>query len=640
MVNKKSIREMLQFQDLSEEEKQRRGILGRLYGPCASITDATRNGRRYDDELWQNVFSKNEIVREMFENGGIPMELDHPVDREETDSQRIAAMLPEPPKKDKDGHLICYVDIIDTPCGRIAYQLAKYGFKLGISSRGSGDVLPDDTVDPDTYDFTTFDLVLLPAVKDARLSMVESLDAKSQAFKKAMTESYNNSSNRDKEIMKETLEDLNINIDLDKDEDKLYEEEAEEDTLELDEVSDDEITFVDDEETKKGDEDIIPSDDVDEITFVDEEEDEESAEETKEEADDENTAETVKDFAKQIKNFDDDAVIEFKPIVIDDKEYEITDLAFDDSEDGKVVISINYNQEIGDNTSDEDDDIPTDEIDTEAEDEDSEEELELKVDDEEAIDDGEEEVEENSTEKLEEAIKTLAETVRAKDELNNKIKTLQSEKAVRDTEVEKLTEELNKYKSAFERTSVIAAGVKEAESKVKSLTEQLNAKDAEIENVKNSQKTALDESIKSSENRVKMLINEVKTLKEQLEQKDAESSKQINAYRQSLQEKVNVAKKYKAEAEAVKAEYINYRASMLGVRPSEITSKLDEKYTISDIEKVCDTILTEGAMRPTFGINTQQSVKITEPKKKYAPNTLESGYEIDDSLLELAGLKN
>ena len=360
MVNKKSIREMLQFQDLSEEEKQRRGILGRLYGPCASITDATRNGRRYDDELWQNVFSKNEIVREMFENGGIPMELDHPVDREETDSQRIAAMLPEPPKKDKDGHLICYVDIIDTPCGRIAYQLAKYGFKLGISSRGSGDVLPDDTVDPDTYDFTTFDLVLLPAVKDARLSMVESLDAKSQAFKKAMTESYNNSSNRDKEIMKETLEDLNINIDLDKDEDKLYEEEAEEDTLELDEVSDDEITFVDDEETKKGDEDIIPSDDVDEITFVDEEEDEESAEETKEEADDENTAETVKDFAKQIKNFDDDAVIEFKPIVIDDKEYEITDLAFDDSEDGKVVISINYNQEIGDNTSDEDDDIPTD----------------------------------------------------------------------------------------------------------------------------------------------------------------------------------------------------------------------------------------------------------------------------------------
>ena len=66
MVNKQSIREMLNFQDLTEEEKQRRGILGRLYGPCASIIDATRNGRSYGDELWENVFTKNDIVKEMF----------------------------------------------------------------------------------------------------------------------------------------------------------------------------------------------------------------------------------------------------------------------------------------------------------------------------------------------------------------------------------------------------------------------------------------------------------------------------------------------------------------------------------------------------------------------------------------------
>jgi hypothetical protein len=84
-------------------------------------------------------------------------------------------MLPAPPMRDKDGHLICYIDIIDTPCGKIAYQLAKYGFKLGISSRGSGDLYTDEygdeAVDPETYDFTTFDLVILPAVKDARLVM-------------------------------------------------------------------------------------------------------------------------------------------------------------------------------------------------------------------------------------------------------------------------------------------------------------------------------------------------------------------------------------------------------------------------------------------------------------------------------------
>ena len=412
MVNKRSIREMLQFQDLSEEEKQRRGILGRLYGPCASITDATRNGRRYDDELWQNVFSKNEIVKEMFDNGGIPMELDHPVDREETDSQRIAAMLPEPPKKDKDGHLICYVDIIDTPCGRIAYQLAKYGFKLGISSRGSGDVLPDDTVDPDTYDFTTFDLVLLPAVKDARLSMVESLSSKEIAFKKAMTESYNNSSNRDKEIMKETLEDLNINIDLDKekdaeitsdDNDKLYEktddivgyacdmdakgnckwvpltdnslleDHAEEDT-EAEDVSDEEAP--------------LEVDEIDNEETVEEEPEEELAidEISEEEVDDEveGSTETEKDIIDKLSEVDKDAKIHFAPIVIDGKEYPVNTIGIDseDDDDENVTLFVDYQVPEMDDNIDEDEIIPEEEIDTEVKD-DSELEVDFISDDEE-----------------------------------------------------------------------------------------------------------------------------------------------------------------------------------------------------------------------------------------------------------------
>ena len=79
----------LKFKELSPEEKEQRGILGRLYGPIASIVKATRNGRRYTESLWEKVF-KNPITQEMFQNGGIPGELDHPIDREETDSSRIA----------------------------------------------------------------------------------------------------------------------------------------------------------------------------------------------------------------------------------------------------------------------------------------------------------------------------------------------------------------------------------------------------------------------------------------------------------------------------------------------------------------------------------------------------------------------
>ena len=62
--------------------------------------------------------------------------------------------MPEKPKKDKDGKLVAYLDILDTPNGRIVATLAKYGYKLGISSRGTGEVYDDydgQHVDEDTY---------------------------------------------------------------------------------------------------------------------------------------------------------------------------------------------------------------------------------------------------------------------------------------------------------------------------------------------------------------------------------------------------------------------------------------------------------------------------------------------------------
>ena len=99
----------LKFKDLSPEEKAQRGILGRLYGPVASIVKATRNGRKYTESLWENVFN-NPITKEMFSNGGVPGELDHPIDREETDSSKIAIMMPEAPSKAKDGKLMGYFD--------------------------------------------------------------------------------------------------------------------------------------------------------------------------------------------------------------------------------------------------------------------------------------------------------------------------------------------------------------------------------------------------------------------------------------------------------------------------------------------------------------------------------------------------
>lgn len=122
-------------------------------------------------------------------------------------------MMPEKPHEDENGNLIARFDILDTPNGRIAYTLAKYGYKLGISSRGGGDTFVgqdgQEHVDEDTYDFHGFDLVLLPAVKAARLKLTESLhDGKT--FKQAINESLQKANPDEKRVMQETLQNLNL----------------------------------------------------------------------------------------------------------------------------------------------------------------------------------------------------------------------------------------------------------------------------------------------------------------------------------------------------------------------------------------------------------------------------------------------
>jgi len=204
----------LSLDDSVKVNKRGEAILGRLTGPCADFVNPTRNGREYSESLWEKVFN-NDIVKEYFEAGGILGELDHPTDRVETCTEKVAICMPEPPHKDKDGKLIATFDILDTPNGRIAYTLAKYGYKLGISSRGTGDVIQTeqgDMVDEDTYDFQAFDLVLLPAVKAARLKMVESYNGKT--FKQAINEALEKSDNKGREIMESTLHNLNIDYEV------------------------------------------------------------------------------------------------------------------------------------------------------------------------------------------------------------------------------------------------------------------------------------------------------------------------------------------------------------------------------------------------------------------------------------------
>lgn len=240
---KKNKTEELTYDSTAKISSKGSPILGHLEGPIADIIEPTRNGRKYSEELWEKVFN-DPIIKEYFDCGGIFGEMNHPTDRQETDLTQVCICMPEPPEK-KDGKLWGVFDILDTPNGRILKTLCDYGYKIGISSRGSGDVTTDydgnESVDPDTYEFNGFDIVYLPAVKAARLDyMTESLNGKT--FRQALTESLEKANDDERKIMEKTIDSLGINL---KDE-SVVDNKSE---SPIDEINSDDIKEVVEEET-------------------------------------------------------------------------------------------------------------------------------------------------------------------------------------------------------------------------------------------------------------------------------------------------------------------------------------------------------------------------------------------------------
>lgn len=194
----------------------RKGYLGRLKGVCADWKHGTRNGgRRYPKELWEKVFA-SDVFKEGMNTLTIYGEVDHPFDeRLETSLKEVAVVLTEIQMDEDEGVVIATFDILDTPNGRILKTLCDYGSRLGVSSRGSGEVIQQNgepVVDPDTYYFVAFDVVVLPSVVKARPEVVESVATPAttklmESFQKEI-ESSNDKSHL--EIIKYLVESANI----------------------------------------------------------------------------------------------------------------------------------------------------------------------------------------------------------------------------------------------------------------------------------------------------------------------------------------------------------------------------------------------------------------------------------------------
>ncbi len=635
-IKNKRILEALQMQPLSEEEKASRHILGRLYGPIATCTESTRNGRLYNRPLWEKALV-DEIFLEKVATKALFLELGHPADREETDMKQACACIPEVPKI-VDNDLYAYVDILDTPNGRLLKTLVDYGFVPGISSRGSGDVLDNDQVDPETFFLETWDIVQLPAVRKARLNICESLDSESQRLKKALVESYKAAREEDKDTMKQALENLNIDI-----KDELVESTETKKVLTAEDIPwdpDAEETLVEDTSDKEVDVEETAVDEAENAT--EEPAAEETAEKTSEadeieanEAAEEFKLETVADAIEMLQDHDPDTKIEFEPVVVDGEEHPVENLDSFVDENDTLVIGVDCGE--AEESSEDSSEEAADDINLESE-ENSEDENVVSDDnsdtDEAAEDNGEDEV-----------IESLKETIRQKEALENEVKDLRKAKAVGDAKVAELQESLEHYKNAFTKASAVASKVNTYKTQIKNLTEQLAQSENTInvltEKVDNSTQQ-LKESVNKRSVKERQLNEEVQSLTKRSEALEAKLQNQGAQYTKKLQERTEIAKSYKARFIETLTRYVESKASMLGVQPSEITSRLNESYSLADVDAVCEQILesTVNYSRLPFSGMSKASARISESvaTKKVKTNP-EYGYEIDDSLLELAGLK-
>lgn len=202
----------LEYRKMSPDEMKAHGILGRLTGVCCDTIRPTRNERLYSEQLWEKVFD-SPLVKEQYEAGGIFGELTHP-DRDEVALEKVAIVMPNPPQKNKDGYLEGVWDILDTPCGRILKTLCDYGYAVGISTRGNGDIETDyegnECVVPESYMLNAMDIVTIPAVKKARLKYITESVSNTQSLNESLSALVENSTDDDKKIIEETLNELNI----------------------------------------------------------------------------------------------------------------------------------------------------------------------------------------------------------------------------------------------------------------------------------------------------------------------------------------------------------------------------------------------------------------------------------------------
>lgn len=608
----------LKYKKLSPEEMKSRRILGRLVGPMADTIHGTRNERSYSRELWEKALG-SDLFKEKLANKCILSELGHPSDRSEILISEACAALAEQPKLGKDGKLYGVWDILDTPNGQILKTLCDYGTKIGISSRGEGDLIEGingEEVDPDTYSLETWDMVLLPAVKEARMNYVtESLNKKHchQTLKERLAEQLDQAEGKNREIMAETLNNLDIKLDEEAVSPEGY-------TAALRALHD----AIEDDTDTKGLQKFL----CDMIK---------QCQEIASDYDIELNCDQELDEALHVQATPEIELI-YKDKALKDlieKDEDTHDALLDACADAlqdlgseKMSFHITYDDDIADWYI-----------------------MECKMDEsikecdtvKECADKTNEAVtEEKQTEDVgvDPMVEQLQATLKENALLKKQMQELQDKLAVSGTEASKMNEELTHYKSATISLSAKAKEAKRLEKKVSTLNETVE-KQAKDLRAKAAQK--LQEGTKASK-QLTMLTESVKQQKAEIQQlneklADAQANAELkrSEYNKTITKAKTLIKEYKALAQDTVNRYIESKAVILGVSANEIKNRLTENYSIDEIDKVCDSLQSYQVNISKLPFNiSKKNVRVTESKKEALQVMSPFDDDIDEDLLALA----
>lgn len=619
-----------EYKKLTEEEQQKRGILGRIVGPIADYKNPTRNGRKYTEKLWEHVFN-DPIVKEKIANRCLVGELGHPEDRLETDMSKICICLAEQPKKSDDGKLYGVFDVLDTPNGRILKTLLDYGTNIGVSSRGEGDLIQDymgeEIVDPDTYQYECHDAVLIPAVKEARLTPVTESLHSGKTLKQALLEDINRSTESDKLVMNDTLESLGINL-TEGIQYKGYDMTITQSGVQL----------------RKSDGTFVQE-------FPTEQEAKEYIDEMNESLNEERDFDwNQSDLYAVVKP---DGTFAGRPCLSYDEAREMAA-----QEDDRHIYKLTFEEALQKEDSSESSIEDVNHIEKISE------QKEADNDGDNLVAELQETLLKNAD--LEKLVKSLQERLSvcyAKEKryegqittYKNSIQSLQesSKKATSlEGRVTTLQEQLSKREQELtDKDSVIADLRKQVESSSKSLTEAVNShkvKQSATKEVVEELTTKVQslqeevETVKSSKTAsIKVLKETYAKREKELTEKLSDAEKDSKLKQQQLQEKLTraneIATKYQDIARKAVNRYIVEKTSALNISAEDVRNRLGKSYSFNDIDRICESLSSSklAINRLPFKVSQVSNVKVTESVQKPSISSFNDGDYIDSQLLGL-----